>query len=117
MKSPTTPRMAVSSQPADNGGVGYTTGVAVGAFRTRATNVRLASPAFPVTSQQPTVGKRIAVDWKPVSPYPSGMFAASGGAGASSRRPAMVSVPRTPGPRHQGTSSPAHHSASPSRRG
>src|SRR5262245_39738580 len=40
------------------------------------------------------------VDWKPVSPYPSGMSACSGGAGPSSWRPVIDSFPTTPGPRH-----------------
>ena len=34
----------------------------------RLINVRLVSPTLPVTSQQPEVGKVIAVDWKPFRP-------------------------------------------------
>jgi hypothetical protein len=50
------------------------------------TNVRLLPfPTFPVTSQHPTVGKISAVAWNPVSPYPSGIEARKGGAGASIR--------------------------------
>ena len=47
----------------------------------------------PVTSQQPSVGKSTPLAWKPVSPYPSGTNPRAGGAGASSRRPVIASLP------------------------
>lgn len=61
-----------------------------------------------MTSQQPSVGKETPLAWNPLGPYPSGTEARSGGPGASSRRPAIVSVPEAI--RHQ----PSFHSIDPS---
>ena len=63
--------------------------------RTNATKVRSELPTVPVTSQQPSVGNETPLAWKPWDPYPSGTEERSGGPGASSRRPVMVSVPET----------------------
>jgi hypothetical protein len=60
-------------------------------FTTLVTNVTLASPTRPVTSQHPGVGKMTYVDWKPRWPYPPRTSARKGGAVASRRRPSMVS--------------------------
>ena len=54
-------------------------------------------PTFPVTSQHPTVGKISIVAWNPMSPYPSGIHARRGGAGASSLFPSIIiNLPRVP---------------------
>src|SRR4051812_32853495 len=60
---------------------------------TSVTNVRLASPTQPVTSQQPAVGNTSPETWNPRSPYPSGIKAVIGDAGPSIRWPSISNFP------------------------
>jgi hypothetical protein len=79
---------------------------AVTAQAINTTNVRRVCPTLPVTCQQPSVGNQIPLDQKrppatsakAVSGAPLPQRARSGGAGASTRRPWMVSSPVVPTP-------------------
>jgi hypothetical protein len=71
-----------------------------GTLTTKVTYVNGALPTLPVISRHPCDGKIGVMGRNLLSPYPPVNSARGARAGASSRRPSMVSFPRTP--RHQG---------------